>query len=132
MSDKLGPISLGDEGADVFLGRDFMMRKEYSEQKAREVDEEITRILGETYEKAKQLLGERRDLLDQVSDALLERETLEGAELQLLIEGKPLPPLPSPIVTEERPTKASPPERAEAEPAEFPGKKLPDPEPVPG
>jgi len=132
MSDKIGPISLGDEGGDVFLGRDFMTRKEYSEQKAREVDDEVTRILTETYEKARQLLEEHRELLDVVGDALLERETLEGSELQLLIEGKPLPPLPLPIAAEERPTKGSSPERDEAEKAEFPGKKLPDPEPVPG
>jgi cell division protease FtsH len=109
-----------------------MTRKEYSEQKAQEVDEEIRQILGETYGKAKQLLEEHRDLLDRVSDALLERETLEGSELQLLIEGKPLPALPLPVALEERPTKDSPPERAVAEPAEFPGKKLPDPEPVSG
>jgi cell division protease FtsH len=132
MSDRIGPVSLGDEGGDVFLGRDFVSRKEYSEQKAQEVDEEITRILSETYGKAKQLLEEHRDLLDQVSEALLERETLDGAELQLLLEGKPLPPLPSPVVPEERPQEDSPPERAETEPAELPGKKLPDPEPVPG
>ena len=132
MSEKIGPISLGDEGGDVFLGRDFMARKEYSEQKAQEVDEEITRILGETYGRAKQLLEEHRDLLDRVSDALLERETLEGSELQLLLERKSLPPLPSPIITEKLPTEDSPPERAETQPAELPGKKLPDPEPVPG
>jgi cell division protease FtsH len=132
MSDKIGPVSLGDEGGDVFLGRDFVTRKEYSEQKAQEVDEEIARILEETYGKARQLLEEHRDLLDRVSDALLERETLEGAELQLLIERKPLAPLAPPIAPEELPTKDSPPERAETEPAEFPGKKLPDPEPVPG
>jgi cell division protease FtsH len=132
MSDRIGPVSLGDEGGDVFLGRDFVTRKEYSEQKAREVDEEVTRILSETYGKAKQLLEEHRDLLDRVSDALLERETLEGSELQLLVEGKPLPPLPSPIAPEELSTKDSEPERADTKPAEFPGKKLPDPEPVPG
>ena len=107
-------------------------RKEYSEQKAQEVDEEITRILGETYGKARQLLEEHRELLDVVGDALLERETLEGAELQLLIEGETLPPLPVPIVAEERQTKDASPKRTEAETAEFPGKKLPDPEPVPG
>ena len=50
----------------------------------------------------------RRDLLDQVSEALLERETLDGAELQLLIRGEPLPPLPSPIAPKQPPTKGSP------------------------
>jgi len=132
MSDRIGPVSLGDEGGDVFLGRDFVSRKEYSEKKAQEVDEEISRILGETYGKAKQLLENHRDLLDRVSEALLERETLEGAELQLLIEGKVLPPLPSPIAPEQPPAKNSPTRRVEKKPAEFPGKKLPDPEPVPG
>jgi cell division protease FtsH len=132
MSDKIGPISLGDEGGDVFLGRDFVTRKEYSEQKAQEVDQEITRILTETYGRAKQLLEDHRELLDTVGDALLERETIDGSELQLLLEGKPLPPLPLPVVPEDRPTKDSSAERDETETAEFPGKKLPDPEPVPG
>jgi len=129
MSDKIGPISLGDDGADVFLGRDFVMRKEYSEKKAEEIDQEVTAILSRMYDEAKQVLAEHRELLDRVSEALLERETLEGAELLLLVKGQPLPPLRVPALSKPGP----PPERVKAEPSKaFPGEKLPDPEPVPG
>jgi cell division protease FtsH len=129
MSDRIGPISLGDDGGDVFLGRDFVMRKEYSEKKAEEIDFEVTQILSRMYDEAKELLAENRSLLDRVGEALLERETLEGAELLLLVKGEPLPPLRVPVV----PKPGPPPERVKAEPSKtFPGEKLPDPEPVPG
>jgi cell division protease FtsH len=130
MSDRIGPVALGDDTGDVFLGRDFMSRKEYSEEKAREVDDEITRILREAYEEAKRILVERRDVLDRVSEALLERETLEGAELTLLIEGQALPPLRTPVPPKRR--KDAPPGRAGREPTSLTGKKIPEPEPVPG
>ena len=75
------------------------------------------------------MLAENRAALRSISEALLERETLEGAELKLLIEGGPLPPLPSPVAGK----KETPPERAKAEPRKpIPADKLPDPEPVPG
>jgi cell division protease FtsH len=129
MSEKIGPVSLGDADHDVFLGRDFVQRKDYSERKAQEIDEEVTRILSELYEEALTLLRDNREMLDRISDALLERETLEGHELKLLIAGKPLPPLPTPELPEDEP----PPERAEpTKPAKgLSGDKLPEPEPVP-
>jgi cell division protease FtsH len=129
MNDRIGPVSLGDDDHDVFLGRDFLQRREYSEKKAQEIDEEIARILSERYDEALEMLSEHRDILDRVTDSLLERETLDGSELTLLIEGKTLPPLPSPAVPEQSP----PPERTEKESEEpFSGDKLPEPEPVPG
>ena len=89
----------------------------------------MSAILSRMYDEAKQLLAEHRDLLDRVSGALLERETLEGAELALLIKGEPLPPLRVPALSKPGP----PPERVKAEPSKaFPPEKLPDPEPVPG
>jgi len=129
MNDRIGPVSLVDDDHDVFLGRDFVHRREYSEKKAQEIDEEVARILSERYEMALELLSEHRDVLDRFTDALLERETVEGAELKLLMEGKKLPPLPSPIAPKQSP----PPERVGKEAkGSFPGDKLPDPEPVPG
>jgi cell division protease FtsH len=129
MNDRIGPVSLADDDHDVFLGRDFLQRREYSEKKAQEIDEEIARILSERYDEALEMLSEHRDILDRVTDSLLERETLDGSELTLLIEGKTLPPLPSPAVPEQSP----PPERTEKESEEpFSGDKLPEPEPVPG
>jgi cell division protease FtsH len=129
MSERIGPMSLADNEADVFLGRDFVTRKDYSEKKMQEVDEEIARILRTLYDEAKQMLAENRGALDRISESLLERETLEGAELKLLIEGRTLPPLPSPVVRKPE----THPERAKAEPRKsIPPDKLPDPEPVPG
>jgi cell division protease FtsH len=131
MSEKIGPVSFADDDHDIFLGRDFVQRKDYSGWKAREIDDEITRILTGLYDEAKVLLGDRRDVLDRISEALLERETLDAEELKLLLEGRELPPLP-PIAGIE--TRNGPPKkRATAKPAGgFSGDKLPDPEPVPG
>ncbi|MHC4225680.1 MAG: ATP-dependent zinc metalloprotease FtsH [Planctomycetota bacterium] len=78
MSERLGPVSWDDDDHDVFLGRDFMSRKEYSEKKAQEIDEEVTQYLVSLYDRAKSLLTENRDKLDRIAEALLERETLEG------------------------------------------------------
>jgi cell division protease FtsH len=130
MSDLIGPVALDDEGGDVFLGRDFMSRKEYSESKAAQVDREVMRILTDSYDQARQLLEDQRDLLDRISDALLERETLERSELETLRLGEPLAPLPA-LAAEEKPKSSPPPERAESDPS-VAGGKLPDPEPVPG
>jgi cell division protease FtsH len=132
MSERIGPVSFTDDEHDVFLGRDFMQRKDYSERKAQEIDEEITQILMTLYDEAKQLLKDNREALDRVSEALLERETLEGAELQLLLEGKPLPPLPSPVSEEKTENDPSAKPAAEKASDSFPGEELPDPEPVPG
>jgi cell division protease FtsH len=132
MSDKVGPVSFADDEHDVFLGRDFVARKDYSEWKAREIDEEITRILHGLYAEAKQMLVDHRATLDRISEALLERETLDSQELKLLLENRSLPPLPKPVIPAKSPE--PPPRRAGAEPSgkKFPGDKLPDPEPVPG
>ncbi len=130
MSDRLGPVSFGDDDADVFLGRDFVTRKDYSEKKAEEIDEEVSRILGELYTAARQELVDHRATLDRIAAALLERETLDTADLALLLEGKELPALPLPA---ESPARGEPAWRTRPERAkDFPGDKLPDPEPIPG
>ncbi len=129
MSERLGPVSYGDEGQDVFLGRDFVMRKDYSEEKAREIDQEVERLLHSLYAEAKQILEENRATLDRVTEALLERETLEAVDLRRLLAGEPLPPLPvSPVAAGGEAPARRRPERAK----QFPGEKLPDPEPIPG
>jgi cell division protease FtsH len=127
MSDALGPVSYGDEGGDVFLGRDFVARKDYSEHTARHIDEEVERILNAQYDEAKQLLLDNRDVLDRIAESLLERETLETKDLALLLKGEALPPLPSPIEAKADDKQPAKPEREE----EFPGGKIPDPEPIP-
>jgi cell division protease FtsH len=131
MSDRLGPVSYGDDDHDVFLGRDFMTRKDFSEKKSEEIDEEVSLTLNSLYLEAKQMLLENRSMLDRIAESLLERETLDTSELRLLIAGEPLPALALPKVGEP----ASPEPRREAKVEALPkfsGKKLPDPEPIPG
>ncbi|MGE4653184.1 MAG: ATP-dependent zinc metalloprotease FtsH [Myxococcota bacterium] len=130
MSDAIGPVSFGEDDHDVFLGRDFVQRKDYSEEKAREIDREMTQILTALYDDAKRLLTENRDALDRISDALLERETLGTEDLALLLEGRPLPPVPVLVEEDDEAAPNSP--MPERESSAFPGENLPDPEPVPG
>jgi len=131
MSEKIGPVSFAEDGHDVFLGRDFAQQRVYSNNKAMEIDEEITKLLTSEYKDALELLRENRATLDRISEALLERETLEAEELKLLVQGKPLPPLPA--LGGKTTKNDPPPKRAPAEPSgRYPGDELPDPEPVPG
>lgn len=85
MSEKLGPVSF-DKGRPLFLETPWTQQKEYSEFTAREIDEEVKRILVESYQKAKQILSERIEKLRQIATVLLEKEVLEGEELKRHIE----------------------------------------------
>ncbi len=97
MSDRIGPIAVGDREAEIFLGREVVQRRDTSERTAEMVDDEVKRILTAAYERAREILTERRVALDRLAAALLERETLDRDEVLLVIEGKPLlPSLPPP------------------------------------
>ncbi|MCH8890132.1 MAG: ATP-dependent zinc metalloprotease FtsH, partial [Myxococcales bacterium] len=127
MNDRIGPVSFGDGDHDVFLGHDLVQRPNYSGHTARLIDEEVMAMLTSLYDEAYQLLSDNRATLDRIAEALLERETLDTSELKLLVEGKPLPPLPLPVAD------VSPVKPADAEkPVSFSGDAIPDPEPVPG
>jgi cell division protease FtsH len=91
MSDRIGPIAIGEGEHEVFLGRELGHRRAVSESVAQQVDAEIKRLLDEAYETALQTLGENRPLLDHIAEALLERETLDREEIDLLAAGLPLP-----------------------------------------
>ncbi|NLM41034.1 MAG: ATP-dependent metallopeptidase FtsH/Yme1/Tma family protein [Firmicutes bacterium] len=95
MSDKLGPLTFGrPNGEDlVFLGRDISRERNYSEEVAALIDQEVRELVESSYEKAKDLLSEHRDKLDLVAEALLERETLTKEEFLALMEGQELPEL---------------------------------------
>ena len=92
MSEKFGPMSYGDDGQQVFLGRDFMQHKDYSEETARLIDAEIRRFVDEGYQRAKKLLSENMENLHRIAGALLERETVSGDEIDMLMRGETLPP----------------------------------------
>ncbi len=85
MSDRIGPMAWGS-GGPVFLGEDWVQSKEYSEETARIIDEEIERILRHAEDRTRQLLHENRKGLDLIARALLERETIDGREVSRLIE----------------------------------------------
>jgi len=93
MSDVVGPIAVGDREAEIFLGREVVQRREVSERTAELVDTELKRLLGEAYEHARDILTNHRDQLDRIAAALLERETLDREEVELVMAGKPLPPV---------------------------------------
>ncbi len=92
MSEALGPLALGDKQDEIFIGRDIGHFKDFSEDTARLVDAEIKRIVEDAQRTAEQLLQENLEILHKVSLALLERETISGAEMDLIMEGKELPP----------------------------------------
>ena len=123
MSDKIGPLNFGRREEMVFLGRDLADQKEYSEQTAVEIDAEVRRIVTENHERARAIVKEHMDKLKVLAEALLEYETLEGREIDLLFEGKPIG-RPAPIARRTDMPKSAPKERASL----FPGPSLPDPE----
>lgn len=87
MSEKLGPIAYGSSGP-VFLGRDYEERNIYSEETAGLIDEEVKRIIMTQYERAKKLLSENREILDNMARVLVERETIYTDEVDMLMSGK--------------------------------------------
>ena len=109
MSDVVGPIAVGDREAEIFLGREVVQRREVSERTAELVDTEVKRVLTEAFERAKTILSSQRDVLDRLAAALLERETLDREEVDLVVAGRPLPPVPPTA-----PAAAAPPPAADA------------------
>ena len=82
MSEKLGNMAYGKNQENVFMGRDFGHQRDYSEQIAFEIDEEMKHIVDEKYEEAKRLLNENRDMLEAISRELLDKETLDANEFE--------------------------------------------------
>ena len=86
MSDKLGPLTFGKKDEQIFLGREIARHKDYSEKTAVDIDEEVKRIVIGAYNTSKKLLTENQDLLEAFAIALLEKETMDGAEIDALIQ----------------------------------------------
>jgi cell division protease FtsH len=96
MSERVGAMAIGDREQEVFLGREFGHRREVSERTAEMVDNEVKRLLDEAYAKANVILKEHRDLLERIATALLERETVDREDLDLLARNEALPPREAP------------------------------------
>jgi cell division protease FtsH len=90
MSDRLGPITYQKSQQEMFLGRDMGSARNYSEQTAQMIDEEVKRIVGECKEKVKKLLSDNRGKLDALAKALVEKEVLSSDEITRIIKGEPL------------------------------------------
>ena len=87
MSERLGPRVFGHDRSQPFLGREFSAEPDYSDEIAREIDDEIRRIVEEAHQCAKDILVERREQLDRISKILLERETIDAEQFAKLLEG---------------------------------------------
>lgn len=101
MSDKLGPRTFGEPSGQIFLGKELTRERNFSEATATQIDEEVKAFVDEAHQTALKILKDNKELLRKIAHILIERETLEGHELDLLIEGKELPavfkpPAPAP------------------------------------
>ena len=85
MSDRLGPVALGRQQGNMFLGRDIAAERDFSEETAAAIDDEVRNLVEQAYRRAKSVLGENRSVLDQLADMLIERETVDAEELQDLL-----------------------------------------------
>jgi cell division protease FtsH len=88
---SLGPLAFGKKEEAIFLGREIAQHRDYSEDTAIHIDQEVRRIVTAGYEAARSILDNNKDTLERIAQALLEREVLDAVELKLLLENKPLP-----------------------------------------
>jgi cell division protease FtsH len=128
MSEKLGPRTFGHDQSQPFLGREFSATADYSDEIAREIDDEIRRIVEEAHQTARQVLSDRRNALDRLSKLLLEHETIEREEFEALLAGKAAEEVFGAPETEHEP----PPPPAEAERSRPVAQPRPLPHPRPG
>src|SRR3990172_178023 len=89
MSDKLGPLSYGRKEEQIFLGREIGRHRDYSEHTTIEIDNEVKRIVTENYDRAKRIITERRETLDLLTKALLEKETLDAGDIDEIMNLQP-------------------------------------------
>jgi cell division protease FtsH len=118
MSERLGPRVFGHDRSMPFLGREFSAEPDYSDEIAREIDDEIRRVVEEAHQTAKDILTDHREAMDRISKMLLERETIDSEQFEQLLAGKseeevfgseeePGPPEPAPS-PEEKPQREGP------------------------
>ncbi len=113
MSERLGPVALGHKEELIFLGREIGEQKNYSEKVAEAIDEEIRRLIDEAYQKAIDLLTKHRAILDNIAQALIQLETLDGENLARALRGEP--PMDGTAAENPQPTPPTSPEEAPRE-----------------
>jgi cell division protease FtsH len=133
MSDKLGMVQYGENNEYVFLGREMIRSKDYSERIAQEIDAEVKRIIDEAYAVAKNIIDTHRDKLEMIAQKLLEYETLDGSQVEEIVQtGKFTPPTtPAPPEPPSGAQAATPlPEIVKPTPPKLPGLGNPAPAPI--
>ncbi len=95
MSD-LGPLTFGKKEEQIFLGREIAQHRDYSEDTAIKIDQEVRKLVNNGYNTAKKVISDNRETLEKIARALIEREVLDANEIKMLVEGKELPPMPPP------------------------------------
>ena len=93
MSEKLGPLTFGKKEQEIFLGREIAKHRDYSERTAQQIDEEVRGIVGKAEQKATELLSKNMDKLHRLAKVLLEREILDGSQIDRILKGEELKPL---------------------------------------
>jgi cell division protease FtsH len=88
MSDKLGPLSYGEKQEEIFLGREIGMHRDYSEETAREIDEEVKRIVEDAEAIAESIIKKNRPKLQKLAKILLDKEILTGDEIDKILKGE--------------------------------------------
>jgi cell division protease FtsH len=126
MSDKLGPRVFGHDHGQPFLGREFSTEPDYSDEIAREIDDEVRRIIEAAHQRARGILTEHHDDLTKISEILVKRETIEKEEFLALLAGKNEEEV---FGAEEQPPAGLP---APPQPVDRPEREAPRPIPRPG
>ncbi len=88
MSERLGPLTFGKKEEEIFLGREFARHRDYSEETARLIDNEVRSIVNQGYEKAKEIIQQNLEILHRLANTLLEKEVLDGRQIDLIIRGE--------------------------------------------
>jgi len=108
MSEKMGPLAFGKKEGEVFLGKEMGTVQNFSAETARDIDAEVRRIVMEQYDRAKKILSEHREVLAKIADALIEYETLDTADIEVIMSGgimtrpPPQKPLPTTVVADKK------------------------------
>jgi cell division protease FtsH len=123
---SLGPMTFGKKEEQVFLGREIAKNRDYSESTAVAIDDEVRKLIIMGYERAKSILTENRDALVRVAESLLVRESLDAAEIRLLISGQTLKERLSPII-EAKPENRNPASIKNVRPLPIPTEEKPAP-----
>jgi cell division protease FtsH len=125
MSEAVGPVTFGKQDEQVFLGRDFSQHKDYSEETANKIDQEVKRIVTDNYDRARTILEEKKSELLQVAEELLTREVLSGKQVTRIVSGLPLDEAVPVVAAPVSPDQPTSPKKEEPSVAPSLGKPLP-------